>query len=146
MIAVASDHAGYEHKQSVLKHLIERGYNAKDCGTYSTESCDYPDFALTLCKEVAAGRAEFGILICGTGIGMSMAANKVKGIRCALVSNTFGAEMTRKHNDANVLALGARITPIKDALEFIDIFLSTPFEGGRHQKRVDKLNALDDCE
>lgn len=143
-IAIASDHAGFEHKQRALKHLIDSGYNVKDCGAYSAESCDYPDFALALCKEVAENRADFGILICGTGIGMSMAANKVKGIRCALVCNEFGAEMTRRHNDANVLALGARVTPVEEALNLIDVFLSTPFEGGRHQRRVDKLNALDE--
>lgn len=144
MIVIGSDHAGYEYKEQIIKHLIKKGYEIKNCGTYSLDSCDYPDFAAAVCKEVVEKRAEFGILICGTGIGMSMAANKVKGIRCALVCNAFGAEMTRRHNDANVLALGARTTPQEEALNFVDIFLETPFEGGRHQRRVDKISSLEE--
>ena len=123
-------------KENVKKYLSEQGHSVIDCGTNSTESCDYPVFAKALCKEINDGNAQLGILICGTGIGMSMAANKVKGIRAALCSDYFSAKFTRAHNDANVICLGARVTGEGLALELIDIFLNTPFEGGKHLRRI----------
>ena len=135
-LVIACDHAGYDLKENVKKHLSEQGHSVIDCGTNSTESCDYPVFAKALCKEINDGNAQLGILICGTGIGMSMAANKVKGIRAALCSDYFSAKFTRAHNDANVICLGARVTGEGLALELIDIFLNTPFEGGKHLRRI----------
>ncbi len=135
-LVIASDHAGYGLKENVKKYLAEQGHNVIDCGTNSEESCDYPIFAKALCKEINDKNAELGILICGTGIGMSMAANKVKGIRAALCSDYFSAKFTRAHNDANVICLGARVTGEGLALELIDVFLNTPFEGGKHLRRI----------
>lgn len=135
-LVIASDHAGYCLKENVKKYLAEQGHNVIDCGTNSEESCDYPVFAKALCKEINDGNAELGILVCGTGIGMSMAANKVKGIRAAVCSDYFSAKFTRAHNDANVMCLGARVTGEGLALELIDIFLNTPFEGGKHFRRI----------
>ncbi|MBQ1965852.1 MAG: ribose 5-phosphate isomerase B [Clostridia bacterium] len=135
-LVIACDHAGYDLKENVKKYLSEQGHSVIDCGTNSTESCDYPVFAKALCKEINDGNAQLGILICGTGIGMSMAANKVKGIRAALCSDYFSAKFTRAHNDANVICLGARVTGEGLALELIDIFLNTPFEGGKHLRRI----------
>ena len=135
-LVIACDHAGYELKKAVKEHLVQQGHNVIDCGTDSCESCDYPVFAKSLCKEINDGAAELGILICGTGIGMSMAANKVKGIRAALCSDVFSAKFTRAHNDANVMCLGARVLGEGLALELIDVFLSTPFEGGKHLRRI----------
>lgn len=135
-LVIASDHAGYGLKESVKKYLAEQGHNVIDCGTNSEESCDYPVFAKALCKEINDKNAELGILICGTGIGMSMAANKVKGIRAALCSDYFSAKFTRAHNDANVICLGARVTGEGLALELINVFLNTPFEGGKHLRRI----------
>lgn len=135
-LVIACDHAGYDLKENVKKYLSEQGHSVIDCGTNSTESCDYPVFAKALCKEINDGNAQLGILICGTGIGMSMAANKVKGIRAAVCSDYFSAKFTRAHNDANVICLGARVTGEGLALELIDIFLNTPFEGGKHLRRI----------
>lgn len=142
-IAIACDHGGYALKEAVKAHLTEKGYEAVDFGTNSTESCDYPDFAAPAAKAVAAGECEKGIVICTTGIGVSIVANKVKGIRCALCSDPLSAEMTRRHNDTNMLAMGAGITGQNLAMDIVDIWLATEFEGGRHQRRVDKIMALE---
>ena len=140
MIAVGCDHAGYELKNELIRHLKDRGFEVEDLGTYSTESCDYPDYAKKVCEEVVSGRAEKGLLVCGTGIGMSMAANKVRGIRAAVLSDEFSAQATREHNDANVLCLGARVLDTDRAVKLLDIFLDTPFsEGTNHIRRIGKL-------
>lgn len=139
MIALGCDHGGYALMQSVKAHLDELGLEYKDFGTYSTDSCDYPIYAKAAAGAVASGECEKGILICGTGIGISIAANKVKGIRAALCSDCFSAEMTRRHNDANMLAMGARVLGEGLALKIVDIFLNTPFDGGRHARRVDMI-------
>ena len=139
MIALGCDHGGYALMQSVKAHLDELGLEYKDFGTYSTDSCDYPVYAKAAANAVASGECEKGILICGTGIGISIAANKVKGIRAALCSDCFSAEMSRRHNDANMLAMGARVLGEGLALKIVDIFLNTPFDGGRHARRVDMI-------
>lgn len=138
-IVIASDHAGFALKGVVKAYLTEKGHTVIDCGTDSEASCDYPVFAKALCKEINDGNAQLGILICGTGIGMSMAANKVKGIRAALCSDCFSAKFTRAHNDSNVMCLGARVMGEGLALELVDIFLNTPFEGGKHLRRINML-------
>ena len=142
-VALASDHAGYALKEELKKHFDEKGVRYTDCGTNGTASVDYPEFAHRLCAAIAEGKSDLGILVCGTGIGMSMAANKHPGIRAACVSDTFSARMTRMHNDANVLCMGARVVGAGLACDIADIFLETAYEGGRHQRRVDMLNALD---
>ncbi|SCZ09321.1 ribose 5-phosphate isomerase B [Alkaliphilus peptidifermentans] len=142
-IAIGSDHGGYELKEIVKKHLQEKGLDVTDFGTNTTDSCDYPRFALAVSEAVAAGDYERGILICGTGIGISIAANKVPGIRCALVSDCFSAKATRQHNDTNLLALGGRVVGQGLALEIVDIWLNTEFEGGRHSKRVDLISEIE---
>ena len=140
MIAVGCDHAGYELKNELIRHLKDRGYEVTDLGTYSADSCDYPDYAKKVCEEVVSGRAEKGLLVCGTGIGMSMAANKVRGIRAAVLTDEFSAQATREHNDANVLCLGARVLDTERAVKLLDIFLDTPFsEGANHIRRISKL-------
>lgn len=140
MIAVGSDHAGYEMKEILKKHLIESGYEVKDFGTDSDKSCDYPEFAHAVARAVACKDAEKGMLICGTGIGMSMAANKVKGIRAAVVGEEFSAQATREHNDANVICMGARVIDADKAVRLLDIFLNTPFSNGEnHIRRIGKL-------
>ena len=139
MIALGCDHGGYALMQSVKAHLDELGLEYKDYGTYSTDSCDYPVYAKAAANAVASGECEKGILICGTGIGISIAANKVKEIRAALCSDCFSAEMTRRHNDANMLAMGARVLGEGLALKIVDIFFTTPFDGGRHARRVDMI-------
>ena len=140
MIAVGSDHAGYTLKGELIRHLQERGEQVTDFGTDSEQSCDYPDFAKKVAREVASGRAEKGLLVCGTGIGMSIAANKVKGIRAAVLSDEFSAEATRSHNDANILCLGARVIDTEKAIRLLDIFLDTPFsQGENHIRRIGKL-------
>lgn len=138
-IAIGCDHAGLELKHSVISHLQKKGYDVIDVGTHTQDSCDYPDFGYAAAKKVADGVAKRGIVICGTGIGISISANKVKGIRCALCGDLFSAEMTRLHNDANMLAMGARVISHDLALQIVDKFLDTPFEGGRHQKRIAKM-------
>ena len=136
MIAVGADHAGVFLKNDIVKLLEKEGYEVKDFGTYSDESCDYPIYAKAVADAVASGLCEKGILVCGTGIGMSMAANKGKGIRAAVCSEAKSAEMTRRHNDANILCLGARMIDEKTAEELVKIFLSTEFEGGKHLRRI----------
>jgi len=140
-VAIGSDHRGLEMKAGIISLLSEMGHELQDFGAYDTQSVDYPDIAQTVGKRVAAGKFERGILICGTGIGMSIAANKVKGIRAALCCDTFMAERARLHNDANVLCLGAERTP--KALEIVRTFLTTDYEGGRHQQRLDKMAKME---
>lgn len=140
MLAIACDHAAVEFKQEIIAHLKKRGIACKDFGAFDADSVDYPDYARPVAEGVASGAFEKGILICGTGIGMSIAANKVAGIRCALCSDTFSARATREHNDANVLALGARVLGIVLALDIVDIFVDTPFSNDeRHIRRIDKI-------
>jgi ribose 5-phosphate isomerase B len=142
-IALGADHAGFELKQKVREHLQRSGYQVLDQGTVSTESVDYPDFAKKVGEAVADKHADLGILVCGSGVGMSIAANKVPGIRAANVSSEYEAQYSREHNNANVLALGARILDETKAMTIIDKWLSTPFAGGRHQRRVDKIAAIE---
>ena len=136
MIAIASDHGGYQLKEHIKAYLAAKGIPCQDFGTDSAERCDYPFFGKAAAQAVASGQCERGIVICTTGIGISIAANKVKGIRCALCGDVLSAEMTRRHNDANMLAMGAGIVGPMLAERITDIFLNTPFEGGRHQRRV----------
>ena len=143
MIAIGSDHGGYLLKEEIKKHLKEKGYEFKDFGTDSTASCYYPVYAEKVCRAVQSGECEKGILICGTGIGMSMCANKCKGIRAAVCGDHFSAEFTRKHNNANVLCLGARVIGAGVAMQLVDIFLTTEYEGGRHEKRVEMMMQLE---
>ncbi|MDO4746513.1 MAG: ribose 5-phosphate isomerase B [Bacillota bacterium] len=140
-IAIASDHGGFELKENVKKYLEGRDIEVMDLGTYSEESVDYPAYGKACGQAVASGEADRGIVCCGTGIGISIAANKVKGVRCALCTDVHMAEMTRKHNDANVLAMGGRTTELETALAITAAWLDTEFEGGRHQRRVDMLDA-----
>jgi len=144
MISIACDHGAIALKNHLKAYLEGKGYEVKDFGTHTTDSCDYPDFAAPAAQSVANGECEKGIVLCTTGIGVSMVANKVKGIRCALCHETHSAEMTRRHNDANVLAIGAGVTGPNLAERIVDVFLTTEFEGGRHQRRIDKVMALDD--
>ncbi len=146
MIAIACDHAALEMKKKIEALLKERGLEYKDFGTYTTDSCHYPVFGARAARAVASGECDRGIVICGTGIGISLAANKVKGIRCALCSDPYSAKMTRAHNDANMLALGARVIGIEVAKMIVETFLDTPFEGGRHQTRVDLITAIENGE
>ncbi len=140
MIGVGSDHGGFELKNAICRHLEQRGLEYKDFGTYSNESCDYPDYGKAVAKAVAAGECDSGILVCGTGIGISIAANKVPGIRAALCGDCFSAEATRLHNDANILALGARVVGEGLALKIVDTFLDTPFSNDeRHKRRIAKI-------
>lgn len=143
MYAIGSDHGGYALKQEIMKHLSERGIAYRDYGTYSDESCDYPDYGEAVGRAVASGECERGIVVCGTGIGISIAANKVRGVRCALCGDCFSAQMAREHNDANVLALGARVLGPGLALKIVDTFLDSSFAGGRHERRVAKLMAIE---
>lgn len=139
-ILIGSDHAGFDLKKELIKFLEENKYEVHDCGTYKAgESVDYPDYANKLCGLIKLNKAPKGILICGTGIGMSIAANRHKSIRAALCLNSEMAKLSREHNDANVLVLGARITSSEDAINILDAFLKNEFEGGRHQKRIDKI-------
>lgn len=141
-LVIAADHGGYDIKEAIIKALRAKGYELTDLGTDNgTDSVDYPVFAKALCKELQEGRAELGILCCGTGIGMSMTANKQKGIRAAVLSDAFSAEMTRRHNNANVLCLGGRVLSEEQAVALAELFVSTPFEGGRHQRRIDMMEA-----
>lgn len=141
-IALGCDHGGYELKQFIMKTLEKLGYEYEDFGCYSLESCDYPDFGAAAARAVAEGKCDRGIVICTTGIGISIAANKVAGIRCAHCTDPLSAEMTRRHNDANVLALGAGITGPNLAKRMVEVFLNTEFEGGRHARRVAQLDAI----
>ena len=143
-IAIGCDHGALELKNALLVHLEKKGFSVKDFGTYSLDSCDYPDFAAAAAKAVASGECDRGIVLCTTGIGVSIAANKVKGIRCALLSDVMSARMTREHNDTNVMAIGAGVVGQMLALEIIDTWLGTEFSGeARHQRRIDKVMALE---
>ena len=143
MIAIASDHGGYALKEHLKAYLAAKGITCEDFGTDSTESCDYPVFGKAAAQAVAEGRCERGIVICTTGIGISISANKVKGVRCAHCADCLQAEMTRRHNDANMMAIGAGFTGPNMAERMVEVFLSTEFEGGRHARRVDKMMALE---
>lgn len=142
-LVIGSDHGGFTLKEAIKKHLAERGVAVMDMGTHSLDSVDYPDVAVAVAKAVAAGEYERGIIICGTGIGVSIAANKVPGIRAALCHDTFSAAMSREHNDANILTMGERVIGQGLACMIVDTWLSSAFSGGRHARRVEKLNALD---
>ena len=142
-ITIGSDHAGYRLKLQIIDHLREKGFEVLDVGTDSTASCDYPEFAHRVCKNVQEGVTELGSLICGTGIGMSMAANKHRGIRAAACSDTFSARLTRQHNNANVLCFGERVVGYGLACDLVDNFIETEFEGGKHARRVDLITAIE---
>jgi ribose 5-phosphate isomerase B len=146
MIILGSDHAGFELKEAIKKHLEEKGLNCIDKGTHSTDSVDYAPIAVKVSREVLANEGSLGVLCCGTGIGISIAANKVKGIRAACCSNVFCAKMTRMHNNANIIALGGRVTDIDTAKKMVDIFINTQFEGGRHQRRINQITAIENGE
>ncbi len=143
-IALAADHGGYELKNALCTYLKEKGHTTFDLGTNSPESVDYPDFAKLCCSEVINNNADFGILVCGTGVGISIAANKIKGIRCGLCPSKEIAALTKQHNNANVIALGGRFTSFESAKDIVDSYMNATFEGGRHQKRVDKISSLED--
>ena len=142
-IIIACDHGGLELKNDIVKHLRKNGVEAVDIGTYTSDSCNYPDYARALCSRIQSGEFELGILVCGTGIGMSIAANKHKGIRAACCSDTFSAKMTRMHNNANVLCLGGRVVGVGLACDMVDLFINTEFEGGRHEARVQLLSDIE---
>jgi ribose 5-phosphate isomerase B len=144
MIAIGCDHAAVELKNEIVNFLKEKNIEVTDCGIKAGEKCDYPDMAEKVCRMITSGKAEKGILVCGTGIGMSIAANKIKGIRAACCSEHFSAKYTRLHNDANVLCMGARVIGPGLALELTDLFINTEFEGGRHQRRVDLITKLEE--
>lgn len=143
MIAIGCDHGGFELKQHIMNHLKEAGVQLKDFGCFDENSCDYPDIAKPLCEAVTGGECERGILICGTGIGMSIAANKIKGIRAALCTDVYSAKMTKQHNNSNVICLGGRVTGRELAFLICDTWLGEEFLGGRHQNRIDKIHALE---
>ena len=142
-IAIGCDHGALELKNKVIAHLTAKGYEVVNFGTDTLDSCDYPDFAALAARAVASGECDKGIVLCTTGIGVSISANKIKGIRCALLSDVMSARMTRQHNDSNVMALGAAVVGPMLALEIVDTWLGAEFEGGRHQRRVDKIMALE---
>lgn len=142
-IAIGCDHGGFEHKAAIAEHFEKRGFELLDFGIYELEAVDYPKIALKVANSVASKEAELGILICGTGIGMSLAANKVKGIRAACCSEHFSAKYTRMHNDSNILCLGGRVVGIGTAIELADLFVDTQFEGGRHQRRIDLITEIE---
>jgi ribose 5-phosphate isomerase B len=140
MIAIASDHGGFSLKQEIMAYLSENGKEYKDFGCYTDEACDYPDFAFSVAEAVAEGDYAFGILVCGTGIGMSLAANKVKGIRAAVCADTFSAKYTKRHNNANIICLGARTTGAGLALDIIKAYMDSEFEGGKHARRIGMIS------
>lgn len=142
-IVIGNDHAGYEMKEALKAKLEGEGYEVMDVGTYTTESCDYPKYGHAVGKAVASGEADRGIAICGTGIGISISANKVPGIRAALVTSVWQAEMTKRHNDANVLCMGARVSDQQLAFDMVDAWLNTEFEGDRHLRRINEIEDLD---
>ena len=143
MIGIGNDHAAIRLKESICEHLKERGIEFKDYGIQRGEKIDYPDMAEIVCRDVSSGKLERAILLCGTGVGISISANKIKGIRACCCSDYFSAKFTRLHNDANVLCMGGRVVGPGLANELVDVFLDTDFEGGRHQRRVDKINDLE---
>ena len=143
-VSIGCDHGALALKNKMVAHLVARGYDVKDCGTYTADSCDYPDFAAAAAKAVASGECEKGVVLCTTGIGVSITANKVPGIRCALLSDVMSARLTREHNDTNMMAIGAGVVGEKLALEILDTWLDTEFSGKpRHQRRIDKVMALE---
>lgn len=142
-IAIGCDHGGFEHKNAIAEHLKERGFEVTDFGIYENKSVDYPEIAMKVANSVAAGENTLGILVCGTGIGMSIAANKVNGIRAAAVSDHFSAKYTKLHNNANILCLGGRVIGVGTALELADLFVDTEYEGGRHQKRLQMITEIE---
>lgn len=142
-IAMAADHGGYELKNILRDYLTEKGHTVNDFGTDSEKSVDYPDYALLCCSEVTSGKADFGILVCGTGVGISIAANKVKKIRCGLCPSPEIAALVKQHNNANVIALGGRFTDAETAKKIVDAYMSAEFEGGRHQGRIDKISEIE---
>ena len=142
MIALASDHAGFKLKERIKKYLVDNNYDIMDLGTNSEASVDYPIYARKAAKAVAEGTCEKGIVCCGTGIGMSIAANKVKGIRCALIHNEYTAEMCKKHNNANMIAMGARVVDPDEALKMVEVWMNAQFEEGRHQRRIDEIEEI----
>lgn len=143
MIVIGSDHGGFALKEEMKKHLEARGIAFEDVGCCDTNSVDYPDIAKAACEKIVSGQCEKGLLFCGTGVGISIAANKVKGIRACCCSDCFSAKYTRLHNDANVLCMGGRVVSAGLAEMMVDLFLDTEFEGGRHQRRVDKISAIE---
>jgi len=143
MIVIGSDHGAFELKAVLTEHLQAKGKEVYDCGTYDGSSVDYPDIAQKVCEKVKAGEAEFGIVLCGTGIGISIAANKIEGIRCALLNTEYAGEKAKQHNNANVIAMGGRVLGPDLAKNILDAFMNAEFEGGRHQKRLDKIHALE---
>ncbi len=142
-ISIGCDHGGFEHKNAIAEHLKSRGFEVVDCGIYENKSVDYPDIAVKVADTITSEKCSLGVLVCGTGIGMSLAANKVKGIRAAVCSDHFSAKYTRLHNNSNILCLGGRVVGIGIALELVDLFVDTQFEGGRHQQRIDKISAIE---
>lgn len=143
-VALGCDHGGFILKNEVLKHLEAKGFECKDFGAYSEESCDYPDISIKVAEAVARKEYDFGVLVCGTGIGISIAANKVPGVRAALCGDVFSAKATRNHNNANILALGQRVTGAGLALEIVDAFFDSKYEGGRHEKRIVKIASIEE--
>ena len=142
-IALGSDHGGFSLKKVIISHLESKNIKVTDFGTHNEDSCDYPDYALKVAEEVVAQNFELGILICGTGIGISIAANKVPGVRAALCSDTFSAHSTREHNNANILTLGARVVGEGLALDIVDAFINAKFQGDRHKNRIDKITEIE---
>lgn len=142
-VVLGCDHGGLEHKNAIAEHLTERGFTVTDFGIYEQKSADYPEIAEKVANSITNGENDLGILVCGTGIGMSLAANKVKGIRAAVCSEHFSAKYTRLHNNSNILCLGGRVIGIGTALELVDLFVDTEFEGGRHQRRIDMITAIE---
>ncbi len=138
-LSIGSDHAGYKYKEEIKKYLEAKGHQVKDCGTYSLDSCDYPIFGRAAAEAVAKGEVDFGIVVCSSGEGIMMTANKVKGVRCGLAYNDDVARLIRQHNNANMISFGANFMSLEDVLRRIDIFLATPFEGGRHERRVNEI-------
>lgn len=143
MIAIGCDHGGFELKNHIEGHLKEKGIEFKDFGTFDENSCDYPDFAKAVCESIVSGESEKGILVCGTGIGMSIAANKIKGIRAAHLTDVYSAKMTKMHNNSNVICLGGRVTGRELAFMIVDAWMDAEFAGGRHQNRIDKISELE---
>ena len=142
-IAIGCDHGGLEHKNAIKEHLESRGFEVVDSGIYEQVSVDYPDIARKVAADIVSGKCERGILVCGTGIGMSIAANKIKGIRAAACSEHFSAKYTRLHNDSNIICLGGRVIGVGTAIELADIFVDTEFEGGRHETRINKIKEIE---
>lgn len=144
-IAIGSDHGGYALKEQIRRWVAELGHEVDDLGCDSADSVDYPVYAIAVARKVASGAADLGILVCGTGLGMSMAANKVKGVRAAVCNDLYCAEHARAHNDANVMTIGARVVNNTDARQIVEVFLNTKFEGGRHARRVDQIMAIEEA-